>query len=163
LALSASDLSLSRDDAGIEVRLLEEREVDRVVAVLGLARLHQGDGFYLVAWSDDAPLGHLHLALTDPPHLQDVEVARGHRRAGVAKAVIAAAEHEARGRGFTRMRVSVSIDNAPAQALYRTCGYADVGLVPEHVKGVIQIRTGPIEVDDILITWEKSLTSASQP
>src|SRR5215471_17662002 len=68
-----------RDYAGIEVRVLNEREVDRVLTALGLARLHQGDGLYLVAWSGDAPLGHLHLALTNPPQLQDVEVARDHR------------------------------------------------------------------------------------
>jgi len=155
--LEARHVRIPRDYAGIEVRSLDERERDRVASVLGLARLYQGDGFYLVAWSGDAPLGHLHLALTDPPHLQDVEVARDHRRQGVAKVLIAAAERESRDRGFTRIRVSVSVDNAPAQALYRTCGYADVGLEPEHVKGTIQIRQGPIEVDDVLITWEKSL------
>ena len=152
-----------RDYSGIEVRVLDERQVERVVTVLGLCGLHQGDGFYLVAWTGDAPLGHLHLALTDPPHLQDVEVARDHRRRGVAKALIAAAEQEARNRGWTCLRVSVSIDNAPAQALYRTCGYADIGLEPEHVNGTIQIRTGPIEIDDVLVTWEKSLAAPSQP
>ena len=52
-----------------------------------------------------------------------------------------------------------SIDNAPAQALYRTCGYADVGVEPEHVNGAIRIRTGPIEVDDVLVTGEKSLAA----
>ncbi len=154
---------MPRDHSGIEVRVLDEGQVERVVTALGLARLHQGDGFYLVAWSGDAPLGHLHLALTDPPHLQDVEVAPDHRRRGVAKALIAAAEHEARDRGFICIRVSVSIDNAPAQALYRTCGYADVGLEPEHVNGAIQIRTGTIEVDDVLVTWEKSLAAPSPP
>jgi ribosomal protein S18 acetylase RimI-like enzyme len=148
---------LPRDHSGIEVQVLDDRQVERVLTALGLARLHQGDGFYLVAWNGDVPLGHLHLALTDPPHLQDVEVARDHRRRGVAKALIAAAEREARDRGFSCIRVSVSVDNEPAQALYRTCGYADVGLEPEHVNGTIQIRTGPIEVDDVLITWEKNL------
>ena len=83
------------------MQVLDDRQVERVLTALGLARLHQGDGFYLVAWNGDAPLGHLHLALTDPPHLQDLEVARDHQRRGVAKALIAAAEREARDRGLS--------------------------------------------------------------
>jgi len=141
----------------MDVRVLERAEVERVGAVLGLARLYQGDGFYLVAWQDDEPLGHLHLALSDPPELQDVQVATDHRRRGVANTLIAAAELEARSRGFAALRVGVGVDNEPAQALYRHCGFVDVGLDPVRVKGTIEIRTGPIEVDDILITWEKPL------
>jgi ribosomal protein S18 acetylase RimI-like enzyme len=139
------------------VRPLAGNEVERVTAVLGLARLYQGDGVYLVAWAEREPLGHLYLALTSPPELQDVEVRRHHRRRGVASALTAAAEREARSRGFDRMRVGVSHVNAPAHALYRRCGYVDVGLSPKRVKGTIEIRTGPIEVDDTLWTWEKRL------
>jgi ribosomal protein S18 acetylase RimI-like enzyme len=73
----------------------------------------------------------------------------------VATALIDAAEREAWSRGYTCLRVSMSIENAPAQWLYRKCGYLDAGLEPRHVKGTITIRTGPIEVDDVLITWEK--------
>jgi RimJ/RimL family protein N-acetyltransferase len=74
--------------------------------------------------------------------------------------LIAAAERQARARGFTRIRVDVAIDNDPAQALYRTIGFSDIGLDPRPVKGTIVIRTGPIEVDDVLITWEKDITEA---
>lgn len=35
------------------IRPLALEEVERVADVLGLARLHQGDGFYLVAWDGD--------------------------------------------------------------------------------------------------------------
>ena len=56
------------------VRRLVDDEVERVVTVLGLARLYQGNGFYLVAWENEEPLGHAYLALTDPPELQDVQV-----------------------------------------------------------------------------------------
>jgi hypothetical protein len=49
-----------------EIRPLVPEEVERVGAVLGLARLEQGDGFYLVAWEDEEPIGHAYLALTDP-------------------------------------------------------------------------------------------------
>ena len=53
---------------------LAAAEEERVGAVLGLARLGQGGGFYLVAWEGEEPLGHAYLALTDPPELQDVAV-----------------------------------------------------------------------------------------
>jgi ribosomal protein S18 acetylase RimI-like enzyme len=140
-----------------EIRRLASAEIESVAAVLGLARLHQGDGIYLVAWQGLEPLGHAHLALTGPPELQDVEVRPEYRRSGVASALTAHAEHETRTRGFDRLRVGVSADNAPAQALYRRCGYVDAGLVPKHVKGTIQIRSGPIEVDDTILIWEKRL------
>ncbi len=131
-----------------------------MAAVLGLARLGQGDGFYLVAWDGDQPAGHAHLALTDPPELQDVEVLAQYRRRGVGSALTAAAEAEARKRGFDRLRVTVSVDNAAAQALYRTLGYRDAGVPPRRVLGTVMIRTGPLEVDDTLLTWDKRLAGS---
>ena len=128
--------------------------------MLGLARLHQGDGFYLLAWEGDEPLGHVYLALTDPPELHDVSVRTEHRRRGVASALIAAAEREVSAHGRDRLRIAVSTDNQPAQALYRACGYIDAGFPPRPVQGTIEIRTGPIEVDDTLLTWEKRLDAA---
>jgi ribosomal-protein-alanine N-acetyltransferase len=128
-----------------------------VGAVLGLVRLDQGDGFYLVAWEGHEPLGHAHLALGDPPELQDVSVRPEHRRRGVASALTAAAEREVRARGFDRLRLTVGVDNEPAQALYRRCGYVDAGVPPKRVQGTIHLRTGPLEVDDTLLTWEKRL------
>ncbi len=141
------------------IRPLAAKAVDRVASVLGLARLHQGDGFYLVAWEEEEPLGHAYLALTDPPELQDVSVRLAHRRRGVASALNEAAEEEARRRGFDRIRLTVGIDNEPAQTLYRQCGYRDVGVPPKRVQGTVLIRTGLIEVADTLLTWEKPLGS----
>jgi GNAT superfamily N-acetyltransferase len=128
--------------------------------VLGLARLHQGDGFYLVAWRDGEPAGHAYLALTDPPEMQDVEVRPVYRRRGAASALAAAVEAEAWRRGNRVLRITVSAGSEPAQALYRRLGYADTGLPPVRVQGVIQIRTGPLEVDDTLLTWQKRLGPA---
>ena len=145
----------------VDVRPLAQSEIDSVGAVLGLVRLDQGDGFYLVAWDGDEPLGHLHLALTDPPELQDVSVRAEHRRQGVATALVGRAEDGARARGFDRVTLFVGAENAAAQALYRRCGYADSGAAPRRVKGTIQARTGPIDVDDTLLTWEKRLTMST--
>jgi GNAT superfamily N-acetyltransferase len=139
------------------IRRLSIEEEEPVTAVLSVARLHQGNGYYLVAWQGEDPIGHVHLALTEPPELQDVLVREAHRRQGVATALTEAAEQEVRRLGFDRLRLTVSVDNAPAQAVYRQCGYLDTGLPPHRVKGTVQIRTGPLEVDDTLLTWEKRL------
>lgn len=139
------------------IQPLAPEEVGRVAAVLGLARLNQRNGFYLVAWERDEPLGHAHLALTDPPELQDVSVRKEYRRRGVASALTAAAEQEACARGFDRLRLTVSVENEPARALYRNLGYFDTGVPPKRVRGTVLIRTGPLEVDDTLLTWEKRL------
>ncbi|MGN6378273.1 MAG: hypothetical protein ACTHNU_04925, partial [Gaiellales bacterium] len=63
-----------------QVTRLQPVQGDRVGAVLGLARVGQGDGFYLVAWDGDEPAGHAYLALTEPPEMQDVEVRAAYRR-----------------------------------------------------------------------------------
>jgi ribosomal protein S18 acetylase RimI-like enzyme len=139
------------------IRELASDEVERVGAVLGLARLLSENGVYLVAWDGGEPLGHARLAFKDPPELQDVEVRVEHRRRGVASALTRAAEDEARTRGHDRLRLTVSETNDAAQSLYRGLGYADAGLPPKHVHGTIQLRTGPLEVDDTLLTWEKRL------
>jgi ribosomal protein S18 acetylase RimI-like enzyme len=139
------------------IRALSPDETDRVAAVLGLARLDQGNGHYLVAWEGEEPVGHVHLALTDPPELHDVSVRPHHGRRGVASALTKAAEREAQACGFDRLRLGVSVDNEAAQALYRGCGYVDAGVPPERVQATIVIRTGPIDVDDTILTWEKRL------
>jgi ribosomal protein S18 acetylase RimI-like enzyme len=140
-----------------EIRPLADGEADFVGTVLGLARLHSGDGLYLVAWDGPEPVGHAHLALTDPPEMQDVEVRETHRRRGIASALTAAVEAEARARGHATLRVTVSADSPAAQALYRKLGFAETGIPPRRVKGTVQIRTGPLEVDDTLLTWETPL------
>jgi ribosomal protein S18 acetylase RimI-like enzyme len=145
------------------VRRLGYDEVERVGAVLGLARLYQGNGFYLVAWENEEPLGHAHLAITAPPELQDVHVRPEHRRRGVASTLTSVAEGKALSLGFDRLRLEVSVGNTAAQALYRSCGYADIGAPARRVQGTIIIRSGALEVDDTLLTWEKALASRRDP
>src|SRR4051812_43355814 len=116
----------------VSIRPLVPGDVGRVSAVLPLARLYQGDGVYVVAWIGDEPVGHAHLALTDPPELQDVSVRTEYRRRGVASALTFAAERATRDRRFDRLRLAVSADNTAAQALYRGVGYADAGYPPKR-------------------------------
>lgn len=140
-----------------QIRRLADAEIDRVARALGLARLHQGNGFYLVAWDADEPIGHAHLALTDPPELQDVEVRESYRRRGVGRALCAEAEGEARVAGHSALRVTVSAHSPAAQALYRQLGFTDTGMPPRRIVGTVEIRTGPLHVDDTLLVWEKSI------
>jgi hypothetical protein len=53
-----------------------------------------------------------------------------------------AAEKETSARGFDRLTLTVSIDNEPAQALYRGLGYVDFGVPPKRVQGTIELRSG---------------------
>jgi len=139
------------------IRELDESEVATVAAVLGLARLYQGDGVYLVAWDGETPLGHVHLTAGEPPELQDVQVAEAHRRRGVARALIEDAASRCRARGDDRLRVEVSVENDAARALYGALGFRDAGIAPRRVVGTVEIRTGTIEVDDTLLTLERPL------
>jgi RimJ/RimL family protein N-acetyltransferase len=64
---------------------------------------------------------------------------------------------QARALGAVRLRLKVSADNLAASALYTRLGFADAGLPHEHVKGPVRIRTGLIEVDELLTTLERPL------
>jgi ribosomal protein S18 acetylase RimI-like enzyme len=138
-----------------EIRPLAPSEIDAVCRVLGLARLHQRNGSYLVAWDAGEPIGHAYLAMTDPPEIQDVEVRSAFQRRGTVHRLITAVEATAVANGAGRLRLSVSAHNQGAQALYRSLGFEDTGVAPRVVRGTIEIRTGPLEVDDTMLTWEK--------
>ena len=143
--------------AAFVVTPLDAAQVERACEVLPFSRLFQGDGDYLVAWLDDTLIGHVYVARTSPPELQDLFVLAAHRRQGVATALLGAAEDDCRRVSCTEVRVTVSVDGTGAQTLYAARGYRDVGIPPRRVKGTVQIRTGPIEVDDTLLTLSKPL------
>lgn len=145
----------------LAVRPLRDDEVERVTEVLGLARLSQGDGAYLVAWIDDRPAGHVHLTTHDPAEMQDLEVVPEYRRRGVASALIAAAERVAASRGTAAMTLEVSVDNDAARRLYAGHGYVLSSAAPRRVEGTVMIRTGPLEVNDVLVRMDKTLGSCS--
>ena len=83
----------------IEVRALTEAGVAVVDNALPLNRLDQWRrerSTFLIAWNDDRPVGHAHLAWDGTklgvPELQDVYVAEDARRRGVATELSLAAE-----------------------------------------------------------------------
>ena len=116
---------------------------------------------FLIAWGDDRPVGHAHLAWDGTklgvPEIQDVYVTENARRRGVATALTHAAEAEARARGHDRLSLSVGTGNFAAQTLYDRLGFANAGLEPERVLGTIMLRGEPFEVDDTLVYLVKRL------
>ena len=131
---------------------------NRELELLPLSRLGQPSGEYLVAWLQGEPVGHAYLARDgDPPELQDVWVRDDHRRRGIATALTRAAEARAARLGHERLTLEVSETNGPARALYERLGYVRTADPPRPVRGTVQLRAGPLEVDDVLVRYERRL------
>jgi GNAT superfamily N-acetyltransferase len=149
----------------ITVEELSASKVELVDRYLPLSRLSDqgGEGStYLIAWEDDRPIGHAHIAWSGThlglPEIQDVFVLPEHRRRGIASRLTEAAEDEARRRGSGRISLSVSQEqNQAAKLLYEKLGYVDAGVGPVRVLGQIMIRGRPLEVDDTLLYLVKEL------
>jgi GNAT superfamily N-acetyltransferase len=144
---------------------LQPSQVAYVDRYLPLSRLDQQideGSTYLIAWDDDRPVGHAHIAWVGThlgvPEIQDVFVLPEHRRQGIAAQLTHAAEREARVRGWERISLSVSQDgNVAARSLYAKLGYVDAAVDPVRVSGVITLRGSPFEVDDTLVYLTKPL------
>jgi predicted GNAT family acetyltransferase len=149
----------------LTVRELTADETELVDRFLPLSRLdqHAAHGStYLIAWEDDQPVGHTHIAWREThlglPEIQDVYVSPDHRQQGIATLLTAAAEDAARAQGCARMSLSVSAEGNPAaKRLYERLGYRDAGVDPVRVLGVITLRGEPFEVDDTLVYLQKPL------
>jgi len=57
-----------------------------------------------------------------------MEVPEGHRRRGIARALLQAVETEAVSRGYRKVFLSVAVGNTVARALYTSDGFVDTGL-----------------------------------
>ncbi|MGO4711983.1 GNAT family N-acetyltransferase [Bradyrhizobium sp. 2TAF24] len=66
--------------------------------------------------------------------LNDIAVARGHRRSGIGEALLGAVIDDARRQSFPSVTLHVWADNAGAIALYRRAGFEEVGRaeIPWH-------------------------------
>ena len=149
----------------VTVTQLQPGDVAHVDRYLPLNRLDQqrAEGStYLVAWDDEQPIAHAHIAWVGThlgvPEIQDVFVVPERRRRGIAAQLTDAAEQEARARGWDSISLSVSQDgNVAARQLYAKLGYADAGVDPVRVSGSIMLRGRPFEVDDSLLYLVKPL------
>jgi GNAT superfamily N-acetyltransferase len=149
----------------VTVRALEPSEVEAVDRHLPLSRLdqHAAEGStYLIAWENDEPVGHAHIAWSGThlgvPEIQDVFVLPELRRRGIATQLTEAAEELAWARGWHRISLSVSQEgNEAAGRLYAKLGYVDAGEDPVRVLGQITLRGRPFDVDDTLVYLVKDL------
>ncbi|MEM6619932.1 MAG: GNAT family N-acetyltransferase [Pseudomonadota bacterium] len=62
-------------------------------------------------------------------------VAPDARRQGIARALLALGETQARARGVAEMFLEVAQDNHPALALYRGTGYREAGVRKDYYQG----------------------------
>ncbi len=109
------------------------------------------DAAVLVAELDGVLVGRLSLARDPHPashHVADIGlmVSVAHRRRGVGKALLAAAESWARTAGVSKLELHVFPHNEAASALYEACGFEREGLRREHYR-----RAGGEIVDAILM------------
>ena len=152
-------------DCVVTVAALSPSQLETVDQHLPLNRLdhyRQGGSTYLIAWDDDLPVGHAHIAwertYLGVPEVQDVFVVPERRREGVATALTRAAEEEVRRNGWDRISISVSAQgNDPARRLYDSLGYRSTGRAPVRVHGTITLRGRAVEVSDTLEYLEKHL------
>src|SRR5262245_25419054 len=98
----------------------------------------RGDSVYLIAWDGNEPVGHLNLRMRGrklpdrarrmkAAQIEDLRVARKHRRRGVARELMRRAADEASAHGFTMVGLGVDIDNVGARRLYFAEGYEESG------------------------------------
>jgi RimJ/RimL family protein N-acetyltransferase len=97
------------------------------------------DAAVLVAELDGELVGRLSLARDPHPasrHVADLGlmVSSRHRRRGIGRALLAAAETWARGAGVTKLELHVFPHNEPARALYGACGFEQEGFRVGHYR-----------------------------
>lgn len=95
-------------------------------------RLRRGESVVLLALRDDAPVGFTQLypvfssvRTARTWLLNDLFVAEGARRRGVARALLDAAATFARDDGAAGLMLETTRSNAPARALYRAAGWSE--------------------------------------
>jgi len=111
-----------------------EVHTDAVAAARRMAAM-QGTETVLLALRDGVAVGlcSLHVVpflSADHPYAEVTElyVAPEHRRRGIARRLMAAAEELARSQGAPAVYLQTGLTNDVAQAFYRSLGYADYGL-----------------------------------
>lgn len=74
--------------------------------------------------------------VADEAEIITIGVAPNARRGGVAAAMMEIAHRDAKKRGAKKIFLEVASDNTAARALYRSAGYAQIGIRPKYYDGV---------------------------
>jgi GNAT superfamily N-acetyltransferase len=127
----------------------------------------KGEGLYLIAWSDDNPIGHFLLRWSGPQDdrvTRSVDVTRSafleagqtvdhYRRKGVATAIIRKAERLAEEKGCTHIGLEVGTTNRNAKRLYEKLGYADWGYGQFSISWEYIDRNGNKRIDSEFVIY----------
>ncbi|MBP6405368.1 MAG: GNAT family N-acetyltransferase [Ramlibacter sp.] len=129
-------LRIRRDDLrGPEIQALLEEHLQHMRAVsppesvhaLDLDKLRQPAITFWTVWSGASLAGCGALKQINPQHgeIKSMRTAQAHRRAGVARAMLAHIIEEARRRGYTRLSLETGSQDAfePARQLYARFGF----------------------------------------
>lgn len=142
----AIDFRPARVDAGAGARLADAMRAEvaemydgleldgAAMPAAGPAELSPPDGAFLVGWRDEEPVccGGLKRLPDGGPGRRACEIKKMYvvpeaRGTGVARALLAALETEARGLGYAVARLDTGPRQPGAQHLYRSAGYAEIG------------------------------------
>ncbi|PWK73580.1 L-amino acid N-acyltransferase YncA [Streptomyces sp. CG 926] len=117
---------------------------------------------YLVAERGQQVVGYIAQAPASPletnrhvRHIQGLAVLASARGSGVGQALVEAACAAARAGGARRMNLRVLGHNEPARQLYRRCGFAEVGVLPQ------EFLLDGVYVDDVWMS--RPLTDSHEP
>lgn len=127
-ALSAELVAMYPEDVGTVFRFGE----DDVAA---------GRGAFLIAYAGSEPIGcgALRTVGDGVGEVKRMYVRPAARGQGVARAVLAALEAEARRLDFRRLVLETGVRQGPALALYRRAGYADIPSYGEFVGNPLSV------------------------
>lgn len=130
-----------------------------------------GEGVYLAAWQDGAPVGYVLLYFKHPPHhgsfehypnyayVEGLYVRPEYLRQGIALALMENVESGARSNGASHVGLSVGIGNEQARALYRKLGYQPSDIPDYQVSWTYldPATGGPKEEGEMCGVWAKLL------
>jgi RimJ/RimL family protein N-acetyltransferase len=128
-----------------ETALMVISRIDPVtgIAAVGtyLAQVAQGNWRRVLVADIGGTLAGLLIADSDVSHPAksgvvdiDLGVLRRFQRRGIGRALLASAENWARSAGMHRLQLKVMTHNAPALALYESCGFVREGTLKHHLK-----------------------------
>lgn len=106
---------------------------------------------YRAAWDGNEMAGYIGFMMVDEEaHITTIATAPAYQRAGVGTALILDGIHALRGTGIRHLSLEVAAGNEPAKALYRSFGFAPVGVRRNYYP-----RTG----EDALVMWVSDIDS----
>ncbi len=95
------------------------------------------NAFYMVAVDNSRILGCASVyCIAGEGQIMNIAVSKSHRKKGIGKGLMDELEKEAIKRNCEFISLEVAVDNITAVALYKKCGYAQVGLRKGFYKGI---------------------------